>query len=64
MGSTQFSPRYLPQDDSDSYYLVGRNPVSPYSGMLLKFDDDGDFQWIRGYGNGGGSNQASWDAAP
>ena len=63
VASTQFSPRYLAQDDSDSYYLVGRNPVNPYSGMLLKFDDDGDFQWIRGYGNGGGSNQASWDAA-
>jgi len=58
--STQFTPRMIAQDDSDSYYVVGRNGTSPYSGLLLKFDKDGDFEWIQGFANGGGTKKGSW----
>ena len=60
--STQFRVRSIAQDDSDSYYLLGQNNTSPYSGILMKFDDDGDYQWIQGYANGGGTKKTSWAA--
>tara|TARA_Y100000022_G_scaffold171217_1_gene157579 strand:+ start:1554 stop:3809 length:2256 start_codon:yes stop_codon:yes gene_type:complete len=60
--STQFRIRSIAQDDSDSYYLLGQNNTSPYSGILMKFDDDGDYQWIQGYANGGGTKKTTWQA--
>ena len=59
--SVSYRVRGITQDDSDSYYAVGYNNTSVGSGILLKFDDDGDFQWSQGFANAGGTKKIPWN---
>ena len=59
--SVSYRIRGITQDDSDSYYAVGYNNTSVGSGILLKFDDDGDFQWSQGFANAGGTKKIPWN---
>jgi len=44
-----------------SYYVAGAHrEASPYQTMLIKYDKDGVFQWIRGFGSNGTSNTKVW----
>ena len=61
--NTEFDPRGLIQDDSDSYYLAGENNDDVRSGILFKFDNDGDFEWVQGFANGGGGTNYQGNTA-
>ena len=59
--NTNYTAYGIAQSSDKSYYIVGRNVSGQYQAMLLKFDKEGNFEWIRGFGsNGNSSTTTSW----